>query len=111
MGNTSAVSGSPISEQENDLVFISEDNGVGVPEKSKKLIFRREYLRNTGYGLFLIVEISRHSPVFPVSETGAVREAGTGLRFMFQRRAFTGTVSPPAKVTVRGKTAFMAIYR
>ena len=44
-------------ETENELILSCEDNGVGIPEASKEWIFRRKYLRNTGYGLFLIVEI------------------------------------------------------
>ena len=44
-------------ETENELVLSCEDNGVGIPDDSKEWIFRRKYLRNTGYGLFLIVEI------------------------------------------------------
>ena len=44
-------------ETENDLVLSCEDDGVGVPDSAKERIFRREYFRNTGYGLFLIAEI------------------------------------------------------
>ncbi len=64
-------------ETENELVLSCEDNGVGIPDDSKEWIFRRKYLRNTGYGLFLIVEI--------LSITGlSIRETGTpgsGARF------------------------------
>jgi PAS domain S-box-containing protein len=64
-------------ETENDLVLSCEDNGVGIPEELKERIFRREYFRNTGYGLFLIVEI--------LGITGlSIRETGTpgkGARF------------------------------
>ncbi|MGA2161774.1 MAG: PAS domain S-box protein [Methanoregula sp.] len=64
-------------ETENGLVLSCDDNGVGIPEASKERIFRREYFRNTGYGLFLIVEI--------LSITGlSIRETGTpgsGARF------------------------------
>ena len=64
-------------ETENDLILCCEDNGVGVPEESKKLIFRREYLRNTGYGLFLIVEILSITGL-SITETGV---PGSGARF------------------------------
>ena len=40
-----------------DLVISCEDDGVGVDPKAKGKIFRREYARNTGYGLFLSTEI------------------------------------------------------
>ncbi len=64
-------------ETENDLVLCCEDNGVGVPEDSKKLIFKREYFRNTGYGLFLIVEILSITGL-SITETGT---PGEGARF------------------------------
>ena len=40
-----------------DLLIIIEDNGIGVPDKEKEKIFRREYFKNTGFGLFLSREI------------------------------------------------------
>ena len=40
-----------------DLALVYEDNGVGVPAAAKGRIFKREYFRNTGYGLFLASEI------------------------------------------------------
>jgi signal transduction histidine kinase len=33
------------------------DNGTGIPEKEKERIFKREYFKNTGFGLFLSREI------------------------------------------------------
>ena len=60
-----------------DLIIIYEDNGIGIPENIKDKIFKREYYRNTGYGLFLSQEI--------LSITGStIRETGvpgTGARF------------------------------
>jgi PAS domain S-box-containing protein len=38
-----------------DLIY--EDNGAGVPVDAKEKIFRREYFKNTGFGLFLTREI------------------------------------------------------
>jgi PAS domain S-box-containing protein len=64
-------------ETENDLILRCEDNGIGIPEESKKLIFRREYSRNTGYGLFLIVEILSITGL-SITETGT---PGNGARF------------------------------
>lgn len=42
---------------EGDLVIIWEDNGVGIPESEKELIFDRGYGKNTGLGMFLAREI------------------------------------------------------
>jgi PAS domain S-box-containing protein len=60
-----------------NLVIVYEDNGAGIPEGVKEKIFKREYFRNTGYGLFLTQEI--------LSITGlSIRETGIqghGARF------------------------------
>jgi PAS domain S-box-containing protein len=64
-------------ESANGLTLIVEDNGTGVPDERKEQIFRREYFKNTGFGLFLSQEI--------LSITGlTIRENGTsgkGARF------------------------------
>ena len=60
-----------------DLVLICEDNGVGIPEGAKERIFKREYYRNTGYGLFLTAEILSITGL-TIRETG---ETGKGARF------------------------------
>lgn len=64
-------------EEDGHMVIVYEDNGIGIPDGAKTKIFRREYYRNTGYGLFLSEEI--------LSITGAaMRETGTegkGARF------------------------------
>ena len=39
------------------LILAIEDNGTGVPDNEKERIFRREYYKNTGFGLFLGREI------------------------------------------------------
>lgn len=64
-------------ETETDLVLTCEDNGVGIPDELKGRIFRREYFRNTGYGLFLIVEILGITGL-SITETGT---PGSGARF------------------------------
>ncbi|MDD1729749.1 MAG: PAS domain S-box protein, partial [Methanospirillum sp.] len=60
-----------------ELMIVWEDNGDGVPEREKKLIFERGLGKNTGLGLFLVREI--------LSLTGIViRERGIpgkGARF------------------------------
>jgi PAS domain S-box-containing protein len=59
------------------LVILYEDDGVGVPVGVKEKIFRREYYRNTGYGLFLAQEILGITGI-TMKETG---EPGKGVRF------------------------------
>ena len=58
-----------------DLVI--EDNGTGVPENAKEKIFRREYFKNTGFGLFLTREILAITGI-TIRETGI---PGSGARF------------------------------
>ena len=57
--------------------IICEDDGVGVPTMAKERIFKREYYRNTGYGLFLAEEIMSITGI-SIRETG---EPGKGVRF------------------------------
>jgi PAS domain S-box-containing protein len=58
-------------------IVICEDDGVGVPADVKEQIFRREYFRNTGFGLYLSREILSMTGI-AISETG---EPGQGARF------------------------------
>jgi signal transduction histidine kinase len=44
-------------DEENGLVVVYEDNGKGIMDFEKALIFKRGYGKNTGFGLFLIHEI------------------------------------------------------
>lgn len=62
------------------LVIVYEDDGVGVPEGAKEKIFRREYYRNTGYGMFLTEEILNITGA-KIKETGV---PGKGARFEIQ---------------------------
>lgn len=59
------------------LTLVYEDNGIGIPAGAKEKIFKREYYRNTGYGLFLALEILGTTGM-TMHETG---EPGTGVRF------------------------------
>ena len=79
-------------ETDDSLVLCCEDNGVGIPEDSKERIFRREYFRNTGYGLFLIVEI--------LSITGlSIKETGTpGKGARFEIHVPKGSYRFPTKI-------------
>jgi PAS domain S-box-containing protein len=60
-----------------DLALVCEDNGAGVPASAKERIFKREYFRNTGYGLFLASEILSITGL-TISENG---ESGKGAKF------------------------------
>jgi PAS domain S-box-containing protein len=64
-------------KERDGLVILYEDDGVGVPAGVKEKIFRREYYRNTGYGLFLAQEILGITGM-TMKETG---EPGRGVRF------------------------------
>jgi signal transduction histidine kinase len=60
-----------------DMVFVCEDDGMGVPEHLKEAIFKREHYKNTGYGLFLAREILSITNL-SIRETGV---PGKGARF------------------------------
>jgi len=64
-------------EQENGLVVICEDNGVGIPPDHKKDIFNQKYFQHTGYGLYLTTTILKITAI-SISESG---EPGKGARF------------------------------
>jgi PAS domain S-box-containing protein len=64
----------------NTLQIITEDNGSGVPDKEKEKIFRREYFKNTGFGLFLSREILAITNL-TIRETGTF---GKGARFVIE---------------------------
>jgi PAS domain S-box-containing protein len=59
------------------VVIVCEDDGSGVPSEHKEAIFRREYFKNTGFGLFLSREILGITGL-SIQETG---EPGKGARF------------------------------
>jgi len=65
------------SETHEGLILVIEDDGTGVPDNEKERIFRREYFKNTGFGLFLGREILAITNL-------SIREAGIpgkGARF------------------------------
>ncbi|MDD1687263.1 ATP-binding protein [Methanoregula sp.] len=64
-------------EDNGHLIVVYEDDGVGIPADAKEKIFRREYYRNTGYGMFLTTEILG-TTAMSIRETG---EPGKGARF------------------------------
>ena len=59
------------------IVIVCEDDGRGIPDSEKDLIFERDYGKNTGYGLFLTREILAITGL-TIRETG---EEGKGVRF------------------------------
>jgi signal transduction histidine kinase len=64
----------------NNLRIIIEDDGIGVPDKEKERIFRREYFKNTGFGLFLSREILAITNL-TIQETGVF---GKGACFVIE---------------------------
>jgi PAS domain S-box-containing protein len=65
-------------ETADGMDLIVEDNGTGVPDDAKEKIFRREYFKNTGFGLFLTREILAITGL-SIVENGT---PGTGARFV-----------------------------
>ncbi|NMB79333.1 MAG: PAS domain S-box protein [Methanomicrobiales archaeon] len=60
-----------------DLVITCEDDGVGVPEDDKEVIFERGFGKNTGFGLFFIREVLDITGI-GIRENGV---PGNGARF------------------------------
>lgn len=71
------ISFSLSADENNECTLVIEDDGIGIPSSMKEKIFRKEFGKNTGFGLFLAREI--------LSLTGiSIRETGTegkGARF------------------------------
>jgi|GEM_PF-5921353 len=59
------------------ITILVEDDGIGIPDEEKELIFERGYGKNTGYGLFLSREILAITGIGLI-EAG---KTGTGARF------------------------------
>jgi len=64
-------------EKPDGLVLFVEDNGVGIPDEEKHMIFDRGYGKNTGLGLFFVREVLSITDM-TIKETG---EPGKGARF------------------------------
>ncbi|MFA4824193.1 MAG: PAS domain-containing sensor histidine kinase [Methanoregula sp.] len=58
--------------------IIIKDNGTGIPDDAKERIFRREYFKHTGFGLFLTREILAITNL-TITENGTF---GKGARFV-----------------------------
>jgi signal transduction histidine kinase len=80
---------------DDSLDIIVEDDGAGIPDKEKERIFRREYFKNTGFGLFLSREILAITNL-TIKETGTY---GNGARFVIHvpREAYRSLVTPEAE--------------
>ena len=78
-------------KSDDGLDIIVEDNGTGVPDKEKERIFRREYFKNTGFGLFLSREILAITNL-TIKENG---KYGYGARFVIHvpREAYRSLVT------------------
>jgi PAS domain S-box-containing protein len=59
------------------IVCLYEDNGIGIPPEDKTLVFKREFGRHTGLGMFLTREILSITGL-AITENG---EFGKGARF------------------------------
>ena len=64
-------------EKPEGLIISVEDNGSGVPDENKEIIFERGFGKNTGYGLFLTREILSISDIL-ITERGTF---GASCRF------------------------------
>ncbi|MDD5144181.1 PAS domain S-box protein [Methanoregula sp.] len=86
-------------ENEDRLVILYEDNGIGIPENEKETIFERDTGKNTGLGLFLAREILAITGI-TIAEAG---EPGKGARFEMHipkgSYSRTGTASKKNKKT------------
>jgi PAS domain S-box-containing protein len=77
-------------ETADGMDLIIEDNGAGVPADAKEKIFRREYFKNTGFGLFLTREILAITGL-SIVENGT---PGTGARFVIHAIKGTFRIGP-----------------
>jgi len=64
-------------EDSKELVILYVDDGTGIPDSEKEVVFSSGWGKNTGYGLFLIREILSITGI-SIKETGIF---GEGVRF------------------------------
>ncbi|NLA38921.1 MAG: PAS domain S-box protein [Methanomicrobiales archaeon] len=60
-----------------DLIILCEDDGIGIPDEEKEVIFRATYKKRHGHGLFLATEILAITGIV-IRETGVF---GEGAKF------------------------------
>jgi signal transduction histidine kinase len=63
--------------QNSGLLLIYEDNGIGIGKGNKTRIFEKNFGKNTGLGLFLVLEILSITGI-SIRENG---KEGEGVRF------------------------------
>jgi PAS domain S-box-containing protein len=68
------------------IVFIIEDNGIGIPPQDKERIFTKGFGKSTGFGLFLAQEILSITGI-TIKETGEYHH-GARFEFMVPRGKF-----------------------
>jgi signal transduction histidine kinase len=66
-----------VDKYQSGILLIIEDNGIGIEDKRKEAIFKRDYNNMTGIGLFLVREILSITDI-TISENG---NFGKGARF------------------------------
>lgn len=64
-------------EEKGGVVLVYTDDGVGIADDEKELVFEKGFGKNTGLGMFLVREIL-HITTISIIETG---RAGNGVRF------------------------------
>jgi signal transduction histidine kinase len=64
-------------ETKDSLKLVYEDNGVGIADDEKELIFHEGYGKGTGYGLYLIKKMCEEYG-WTIKETG---KHGKGVQF------------------------------
>jgi PAS domain S-box-containing protein len=79
-------------EKTDELVLFIEDNGIGIPQEEKQMIFDRGHGKDTGLGLFLVREILSITGM-SVRETGMY---GQGTRFEIHIPKGAYRFNPPA---------------
>jgi K+-sensing histidine kinase KdpD len=79
-------------EKTDELVLFVEDNGIGIPQEEKQMIFDRGHGKDTGLGLFLVREILSITGM-SVRETGMY---GQGTRFEIHIPQGAYRFNPPA---------------
>ena len=75
-GGEISTIGFSLETRDTDLIIVCSDDGGGVAEEEKEMIFQREFGRNTGLGLYISREILDITGI-QIQETG---EPGKGAR-------------------------------
>ena len=82
-------------EANDHLKLIYEDNGIGIPENEKEIIFKEGYGKDSGYGLYLIRKICE-AYAWTITETG---KSGSGAQFTVTIPKFNKYNKPTYKIS------------